>query len=201
MAYGNGLNQGLPQFFETSGVASDISRPYLFRVEIPAISDSANQYESKGRLTAWCRTTSLPKFSLDVKTIPFQGQKINIAGPATFDGEWEVEFLLDEQHTLRAAFMAWMQAIYDPNKMAHSAPKYYKANDVKVHQLDKRGSEISTYTFAGAYPSNVTAIELSHLSGDPSKFSVTFRYDFFTVAFGNSQGVDPAAGEGNQTIV
>lgn len=199
MAYGNGLNQGLPDFFATTGVASDISRPYLFLLNIPAITDSASDYAAQGRLTAWCRTASLPGFSLKTNDIKFQGINIKVAGPSEFKSDWELEFLLDEQHTLRAAFLAWMQAIYDPNKMSHSAPKYYKANNVKIQQLDKRGSAVCTYTFAGMYPSNVSDVELSHEAGEPSKCKVTMTYDFFTVAY-DPNGIDPAAGSGNPTF-
>lgn len=184
MAYGNGLTLGLPNFFNTGdGVASDISRAYLFRISIPVIEAAAPDYGTQSLLTAWCQSTRLPSFKLTQQDIKFQSQTIRIANVSEFDGTWDAEFLLDEKHTLRAAMLAWMQAIYDPNKMLHAAPNTYKTDDIKIEQLSKNGSPVCIYTLVGAYPSEIAEIELGHDKLEPSKFKTTFRYDYFTISF------------------
>ena len=86
MAYGNGLSLGLPNFFTgTDGVASDISRAYLFRINIPIISQAATDYAGTSKLTAWCQSAKLPAFKLKQEEIKFQSQTIRtITYPAYF---------------------------------------------------------------------------------------------------------------------
>lgn len=197
----NGLDNNVAGFFKPSGVASDISRPYLFRIDIPVISQIAQDFQSRGLLTAWARTAQLPKYTLGTKEIKFQSQTIRLAGPPTYDN-WSVQFLLDEQHTLRHAFLAWMQLTYDAHKMKHAAPKDYKRNDCKVIQLSKSGQPISTYNFVGLYPTNVGETSLDHASTEPGNFTVEFAYDYFVIGIGGTSTEAAAEDQvGNGTTV
>ena len=189
----NGLDNNLRGFFTPSGVASDISRGYLFRVYIPTV-DGSGFGSGPGLLTAWARSAKLPAYKLSTKEIDFQGQKIRIAGPAEFDGNWDVEFLLDESHSLRHAFLGWMQATYDANKMHHTAPADYKRNNVRIEQVSKNGQTVSTYNFVGVFPSNVSEIALEQGSTEPEKFTVSLSYDYFVIGIG-TLNVDAAAND------
>lgn len=189
----NGLDNNMRGFFTSDSVASDISRPYLFRIYIP--TTDASGYESgSGLLTAWARSTNLPKYTLSTKEVDFQGQKIRLAGPAEFDGSWTVKFLLDETHSLRHAFLGWMQSAYDANKMHHTAPSEYKRNNIKVEQVSKNGETIVTYNFVGAFPKEVGEIALSQSEVNPSEFDVIFSYDYFVVGIG-TLNTDAQAGD------
>lgn len=195
----NGLDNNMKGFFRSEGVASDISRPYLFRLSIPTISTNSGFGDRTGLLSAWARSTTLPAYKLEQKDIDFQGQKIRFAGPAEFEGSWSVTFLLDETHSLRHAILGWMQSAYDANKMHHSAPADYKRNNVKVEQVTKNGQTVSTYNFVGVFPKQVNEVSLDQSSVDPATFEVTFSYDYFVVGIG-TWNTDAAAGDNTGSI-
>jgi hypothetical protein len=153
----------------------DVSRPYLFMIEMPFIDTNIS------KLTAFARSTSLPKYAITPIEIPFQSQKLRLAGPATVDGTWNIEFLCDELHTLRNRFMSWLQIEYDIQKMAASAPVSYKYDQTKVTQLARNGARIATYQFVGLFPTSVGDIQLTHDETGWSKFPVEFAYDYFTL--------------------
>ena len=167
----------------------DISRPYLFMVEMPIIDTDAR------KLTAFAQSTSIPAYKLDVDTFEFQGAKRKVVNGATF-GDWQVEFINDQVYSLRSKFLAWMSQAYDPHFNTNSSPHSYKYDGVKVHQLSRIGEKVQTYQFIGLFPSEVGQIELSQESTGYSKLSVTFSYDYFTVDSGNmlEKGIQLATG-------
>lgn len=196
MALGNGLGSlNAASFFNAGdGVASDISRPFLFKVEMPDIGTTP-EYDSNGLLSAFARTTKLPGYKLAMLPIAYAGMEYRISGVAEFEGTWDITFLLDEQHTLRQRMLLWMQRAHNANDLRISAPSNYKANTnysdigagaVKVFQLTKNGETISTYNFVGAFPKEVGDIELNHDADKPSEMTVTFSYDYFTATVGDS---------------
>lgn len=158
----------------------DVSRPYLFMIEMPFI-DSNN-----AKVTAFARTTSLPKYSVSTIEIPFQSQKLRLAGPANFDGTWQIEFLCDEAHTIRNRFMQWLQREWNPQTLTAGAPLNYKYDQAKVYQLSRAGGIVVTYNFVGLFPTSVGEIALNHEETGYSRFPVEFAYDYFTVDSNNS---------------
>jgi hypothetical protein len=190
----NGLDINLQGLF--SEKITDISRAYLFRLTLPNFVQEEPYSIPESLITAWIRTTSLPKYEIQKIDIPLQGQNIRIAGPATFDGTWTVTFLLDETHSLRHQILKWSTLAYDGARMSHSSPGSYKNNTfysqegsladgtVSITQVNKRGQPVAGYTFAGIYPSEVGEVTLSQDNGDPSTFQVTFTYDYFGLTVG-----------------
>lgn len=165
----------------------DVSRPYLFMIEMPNI-DSNN-----AKMTAFARTTSLPKYSVATIEIPFQSQKLRLAGPATVEGTWQVEFLCDELHALRNRFMSWIQTAYDMQRLQAGAPISYKYDLAKVVQLARNGARIATYQFIGLFPTSVGDIQLSHEETGWSKFPVEFAYDYYTLGASDSFAANQSA--------
>ena len=53
----------------------DISRAYLFMIRVPFIGDDV-------QLTSFCRSTSLPSYTLGEVEVKFQAQTLRLAGPA-----------------------------------------------------------------------------------------------------------------------
>jgi len=157
----------------------DVSRPYLFMIEMPNIDTNV------AKVTAFARTASLPKYSLQPIEVPFQSQKLRFAGPANVDGTWTVEFLCDELHALRNRFMSWLQTAYDVQRLQAGAPVSYKYDLAKVVQLARNGARIATYQFIGLFPTSVGDIALSHEETGWSKFPVEFAYDYFTIDSSN----------------
>jgi hypothetical protein len=157
----------------------DVSRPYLFMIEMPNIDTNV------AKVTAFARTASLPKYSTSTIEVPFQSQKLRLAGPANIEGTWQVEFLCDELHALRNRFMSWVQTAYDIQRLQAGAPVSYKYDLAKVVQLSRNGSRIATYQFVGLFPTSVGDIQLSHEETGWSKFPVEFAYDYFTLDSSN----------------
>lgn len=190
----NGLDINLQGMFNEQ--ITDISRPYLYRVRIPDFIQEEPFNTPTSLLTAWAQSTSLPGYSFQDVNIKLQGQDVRLAGPAVFDGTWNIEFLLDESHTLRHNLIRWMNTAYDGAQMHHRQPGAYKNNvnyangeasdgHLSVTQVDKRGNPVVTYGFVGAFPIEVGQVELSHDSTDPAKMTVTFSYDYFGAAVGD----------------
>ena len=165
----------------------DVSRPYLFMIEMPNIDTST------AKLTAFARTTSLPKYSLSTIDIPFQSQKLKLAGPANIEGTWQVEFLCDELHTLRNKFLSWTQLGFDIQRLQAGAPSSYKYDLAKVVQLARNGARIAQYQFIGLFPTSVGEIQLSHEEQGYAKFPVEFAYDYYTIDQSNSFDVGSSA--------
>lgn len=192
----NGLDINLQGLFNDR--ITDISRPYLFRLTIPDFISEEPYSVPTSLLTAWAQTTSLPKYAFHEVPIALQGQTIRLAGPAQFDGTWTVEFLLDETHSLRHQMLKWSMLAYDGAQMHHTAPGAYKNNTaysqggdlgsgtVTITQVDKTGEPVTSYTFAGIYPSEVGEVVLSQSDTEPSKMTVTFTYDYFGMTVGEN---------------
>ena len=102
-----------------------------------------------------------------------------MAGDRTFE-TWSVTIINDTDFAIRNAMERWSNGIN-----AHSAntgltsPIQYEA-DLKVEQLDRNGDSLKTYTFRGAYPINVAAIELDYGTVDAiEEFTVEFNYQYW----------------------
>lgn len=173
--YGHDTSINLHSFRK---IIDDVSRPYLFMVEIPNIDTDAR------KLTAFAISTSIPSYDLNVDEFEFQGAKRKVVNGASFS-DWSVEFINDQVYSLRSKFIAWMSQAYDPHQNSNSTPHSYKYDGVKVHQLSRVGEKVMTYQFIGLFPKSLGQIELSQASNEYSKFTVTFAYDYFSVDSGN----------------
>lgn len=184
--FGNDTSFNLHSFRK---VIDDVSRPYLFMVEMPNIETDAR------KLTAFAMSTSIPAYTLNVDEFEFQGAKRKVVNGATF-ANWTVEFLNDQVYSLRSKFLAWMSQAYDPHQNSNASPHSYKYDGCKVHQLSRIGEKVQTYQFIGMFPMEVGQIELGHDKTDYSKLSVTFAYDYFSVDSGNmlEKGIQLATG-------
>jgi hypothetical protein len=177
-------------------IIDDISRPYLFMIEMPNIDTDYH------KMTAFACSTSIPPYKLNIEEIDFQGAKRKVANGATFD-DWNVEFLTDQVYSLRSKFLAWMSQAYDPHQNSNASPSSYKYDGVKVHQLSRTGEKVQTYQFIGLFPNHVGQIDLGHDKTDLSKFTVTFSYDYFSVDSGNllEKGIQLATGTDTQSTL
>lgn len=153
------------------------------------------------------KTAQLPASSIGTINVPFRGRNLKVAGDRTFD-PWTVTVINDTDFTIRAAFERWMNYI---NRHGDNAgiinPSSYQAN-MDVLQLsrstkdnnftsgqvnetlssDLRGGSADTYgvlrryRFFGAYPSDLSAIDLSYDSPDDiQNFQITFQVQYWDV--------------------
>jgi hypothetical protein len=152
------------------------ARPNLFKVTInfPAVAGG------DAELTSFlCEAAQLPGSTIGVIPIPFRGRQLKVAGDRTF-APWTTTIINDTDFAVRNSMERWMNSIN-----AHSAntgvtsPIVYES-DIIVEQLDRDGSSLKKYTLRGAFPSDLSPIELSYADQDTiERFSVAFEYQYY----------------------
>jgi len=152
------------------------ARPNLFKATI----NFPGYANGDAELTSFlCETAQLPGSTMGTIVVPFRGRQLKMAGDRTFD-VWTVSIINDTDFAIRNAMERWMNAMN-----AHSAntglasPVLYEA-DLRVEQLDSAGESIKEYIFRGAFPTDLSPIDLSYASTDEiERFQVTFQYQYF----------------------
>jgi len=152
------------------------ARPNLFKVTMnfPGYADGDTE------LTSFlCETAQLPGSTMGTIVIPFRGRQLKMAGDRTF-ASWTVQIINDTDFDVRNSMERWMNGIN-----AHSAntglasPIAYEA-DILVEQLDRDASVIKKYTLRGAFPTELSPIDLAYDAVDQvERFQVTFEYQYF----------------------
>ena len=160
------------------------ARANQFEVIITAPLISIGPFFSN-RTSFMVRSASLPGMTLGEIAVPFRGRCIYIAGDRTFDDAWTTTFLNDTDFMIRNAMERWSNGINDlVNGKGVTNPSLYQTT-LTVKQVD-RGSDIpaakalKTYEFINAWPTSISAIELSTETADAiEEFDVTWRYQHF----------------------
>ena len=155
------------------------TRANLFKVEMgwPAgIAAGAAESEVGGFLI---KGAQLPGSVIAPITVPFRGRQLQIAGDRTFE-PWNITVLNDTNFVLRNAFESWMNLINNHNANTGATdPADYFA-DATVHQLDKDGSTLKSYTFRGLWPTNLSAIDVSYDTADTiEEFTVELQVQYW----------------------
>ena len=127
-----------------------------------------------------CKGSNLPAQTLAEITVPFRGRNIYIAGDRTFDDAWTTTFINDTDFMIRNAIELWMNGI---NHLANNTgvinPSQYQA-DLTVEQLDRDDAVLKAYIFKSAWPTSLSAIDLTSDAADAiEEFEVTWRYQHF----------------------
>ena len=152
------------------------ARPNLFKATI----NFPGYANGDAELTSFlCETAQLPGSTFGTIVVPFRGRQLKMAGDRTF-APWTVTIINDTDFQVRNAMERWMNGIN-----AHSAntgltsPITYES-DVFVEQLDRDGSSLKKYTLRGAFPTEVSPIDVSYASNDEiERFTVTFEFQYF----------------------
>lgn len=153
------------------------ARANLFRVTVTFPSYAAGDVE----LTSFmCRAAQLPGSVIETIEVPFRGRQLKIAGDRSFES-WTISVYNDTDFRVRNSFERWMNGINSHrDNSGRTNPTDYKA-DMLVQQLDKSGIAVKRYDFKGAFPINISAIDLNY---DPAteieQFDVEFQYDYWT---------------------
>lgn len=126
-----------------------------------------------------CKAAQLPASVLGQIDIPYRGRQIKLPGDRTFEN-WTVTIINDTGMEVRNAFERWMNGINEHvNNVGLANPNDYEA-DLIVEQLDKSNTVTKKYDIRGAYPINISAIDLSNDSADTiEEFTVEFAYQYW----------------------
>ena len=171
------------------------TRSNLFEVELYFPDDAIPQDSTKDIVSDKARflvkAAALPASNISNIAVPFRGRNLKIAGDRTFD-PWSITVINDTDFVLRNAFERWMNLI---NKHEDNAgltdPTSYQ-QDLFVRQLGRStvaGTNpvssvqvpvLKQYKFLGAFPTLVSAIDLSYENTDAiEEFTVEMQYQWY----------------------
>jgi hypothetical protein len=121
----------------------------------------------------------LPSSSVGTIEIPFRGRRLKVAGDRVFE-PWTVTVINDTEFKIRDEMEKWMNAIANHADAGGTQnPELYFA-DLRVEQFDRDEAVIKTYTFKDAWPSDISAIDLSYADDNIERFSITWQYQYWT---------------------
>jgi len=174
--------------FISRGLEYGGARPSLFEVQMgqpPGIQFDADSVQ---KLSFMCQAAQLPAASMSSIEIPYFGRKIKVAGERSFDN-WTLSIMNDEDFKVRSLFEKWSNALnsLETNIRAGGlGAENYKA-DLDVIQYAKDGEVIRAYTVIGAFPTDVSSIDVNWSStGTVQTFSATLAYDYWIPQVENS---------------
>lgn len=153
------------------------------------------------------KTAQIPASNIGTIEVPFRGRMLKVAGDRTFE-PWSVTVINDGSFEVRKAFEIWSRGINalteNVSQLGYSSGKgdtlSYCA-DMVVYQLGRDGvtpdktpsaanatgtdakmDVVRAYKFYDAWPSSISAIDLSYDANDQiEEFTVEFQYNFFEV--------------------
>jgi len=163
------------------------SKANLFRMRI-ALNDGPITGVDLTDFSALCKSGAIPAFTLGVIEVPFRGRRIKIPGDRTY-GDWTATFVNDGAQNIRKTFDNWLKSIVDPDgeeNLRSSSEDTYRST-ITIEQLKPDGTVARIYDLYDAFPTDVSAIDLSYDTTDAiQEFTVTFQYHYLDVGAGNA---------------
>jgi hypothetical protein len=164
-----------------SQMVGDGARPNLFEVSLP-FPAFAFPGDAQRKFTFMCKTSALPGATIGSVPVQYFGRELKFAGNRTF-ADWTVTVINDEDFIIRNAFERWMNGINSHNLNIRSPlalnPLDY-TRDGEVIQYGKTGNVIKKYRLVGAFPTDVSQIDLDWGSNDAiEEYTVTFSYQWW----------------------
>jgi len=167
------------------------SKANLFRIEIlPDVVGGIDGVDLTN-LTILCKSGAIPAFTLGIIEVPFRGRRIKIPGDRTY-ADWTATFVNDDSQNIRKSFDNWMNNIIDVNgeNSLRDGTDTYRCTIV-VNQLRPDGTTARIYKLFDAFPTDVSAIDLSYDTTDAiQEFTVTFQYHYLDVGTTSESGTD-----------
>jgi len=176
-------------FFNISNFRAALSagaKPNLFSVNLnlpTGVGDVGNAVGSN--FSVLCKSASIPALTVGIIEVPYRGRRIKLPGDRTY-GDWTVTIVNDNKQSMRKAFDRWLKYINNPNAQEDIRTTQsidYKVT-VDIAHLKINGQASRRYKLIDAFPTDVSAIELSYDTTDAiQEFTVTFMYNH--VLFGD----------------
>jgi hypothetical protein len=153
------------------------ARPNLFKATLNFPAYAGGDVELTSFL---CKAAQLPSSTIDTIAVPFRGRAMQIAGDRPAFAPWSVTIINDTDFSVRNAFERWMNGINGHvTNTGLTNPTDYQA-DMFVDQLDRDGESLKRYFFRGAFPTSMSAIELSYDTvGAIEEFTVEFQVQYW----------------------
>jgi hypothetical protein len=155
------------------------ARPNLFRCTIT--NPGVNAGVPVELTSFMCKGAALPASVIAQIDVPFRGRQLKVAGDRTFEN-WTATIFAEGTFAVRNSFEQWMNSInsHVEGVAQELNPSAYQAQ-ILVEQLNRKNEVIKGYTIEGAFPVNVSAIDLSYDTNDTiGEFTVEFAYQYWT---------------------
>lgn len=165
-----------------ANLLGDGARPNLFQVTMTFPGYTTEALGSAQALTFLCKTAQLPGSTVGTVPLFYFGRELKFAGNRNF-ADWTVTIINDENFKVRKAFESWMNGINSHTENLRNgvalSPSGYSA-DAKVDQYDKAGNIIKSYKFVGAFPVDLSPIDLDWGANDSiEEFTATLAYQWW----------------------
>jgi hypothetical protein len=131
------------------------------------------------------KAAAMPASVIENIDVPYRGRMLKVAGDRTYEN-WTVTVINDVNMPIRTAMEQWMNHINRAESNTSSAGilnalDYYA--DLKITQLGRNSLRGKTYIFKGAYPVNISAIEMAYETNNAiQEFTVEFAYQYWNTA-------------------
>ena len=165
-----------------ANLVGDGARPNLFQVNMTFPTFANDPVNSGQALTFMAKGAQLPGSTLGTVPMYYFGRELKFVGNRSF-ADWTITIINDENFKVRKAFESWMNGInsHAGNARVPAAltPTGY-SSDAKVNQYDKAGNIIKSYNFVGAFPVDLSPIDLDWGSNDSiEEFTITLAYQWW----------------------
>ena len=165
-----------------ANLIGDGARPNLFQVTMTFPTYTNDSVSSGQALTFLCKTAQLPGSTVGTVPLCYFGRELKFAGNRNFP-ERTITIINDENIQVRKTFESWMNGItsHGTNVRNNNAatPTGYSV-DAKVDQYDKAGTIIKSYKFVGAFPVDLSPIDLDWGANDSiEEFTATLAYQWW----------------------
>ena len=172
-----------------AGLKHGGARPSLFQVEFQYPSNISTTHLTPNQAKFLVKATTIPASTIGSYDVYYHGKAIKVAGDRSFD-TWDTTIINDEDFGIRKTLEEWMAAISNHKLNTRDketfdtsegdSAKYKK--DLKVIQYGKRGQELRTYEFIGAWPSALSTINLDWATASEiEEFTCTWVYDSWKI--------------------
>ena len=167
--------------FISRGLEYGGARPSLFEVLLYPPASVGLDQSTVQKFSFMCQAATLPPATMSSIDVPYFGRKIKVAGERTFEN-WQLTIMNDEDFKVRSLFERWSNALNALESNVRGGGldvENYKA-DLDVIQYAKDGTRIRSYTIIGAFPTDVSAIELNwNTTGSVETFTTSLAYDYW----------------------
>lgn len=123
---------------------------------------------------------SIPASTVAEVVVPFRGRQIKVAGDRTFE-TIQLTIINGIDFAIRDSFERWLNSINQHEAgVGFTALADYQS-DMEIQQLDRQNNVLKSYFVKGAFPTSLSAIDLSYDSNDAvEEFTVDLSYQYWT---------------------
>jgi hypothetical protein len=155
------------------------ARANQFKVELTFPGFVSGGTDAGRKAQFLCHGASLPGSHLGIAPVMYRGREVKLPGERTFTN-WQISVLNDTDFGIRNAFESWSNTINNVKNNTGITNPMAVTTNMSVHQLDRNGVILKSYTIADCWPVSVGDINLQFSENDRiEEFTVEIAYSFW----------------------